>query len=88
MALSGESLRAIVFLFLMLILFAGDDCFAGAYFSARAAIDASIGVDVIDIAFRDSLYGANGKTGTASYTRISNYVSHSFEIFKYYTNKV
>ena len=32
-------------------LFAGDDCFAGAYRSASTAIDASIGIDVVDIAF-------------------------------------
>ena len=57
-------------------LFSGDDCFAGANFSAAAAFDAGVGIDVIDIAFRDSLYGANGKTCSASHTLISDYVSH------------
>ena len=32
------------------VLFSGDDSLAGAYFSTAAALDAGIGVDVIDIA--------------------------------------
>ena len=36
----------------------------------------SVGIDVIDIAFRNSLNGANGKTCSASYTLVSDYVSH------------
>lgn len=59
-----------------LILFAGNDSFVGANLSARAAFDASVGIDVVDIAFRDSLYGANGQTCTASHTFVSDYVSH------------
>ncbi len=57
-------------------LFSGVDCSAGANFSTRTALDASVGIDVIDIAFRDSFNGANGKTSSASYTVIIDYVSH------------
>lgn len=56
---------------------ARNDCFRGAYFSARTAFNASVGIDVVDIAFRDCLYGANGCASAASYTFVSNYVSHS-----------
>jgi hypothetical protein len=31
----------------------GDNSFAGASFSARTAVDASVGVDYVDFAFRD-----------------------------------
>ncbi len=58
-------------------LFTGDDSFAGANFSARTAVDAHFGIDVVDVAFRDCFYGANGQTGAASHTRVSDYVSHS-----------
>lgn len=57
-------------------LFAGDDSFAGANFSARATLDAGVGIDVVDIAFGDSLNGANGQTGAASNAFVSDYVSH------------
>lgn len=59
------------------ILFAGDDSVVGAYGSASAAIDASIGIDVIDFAFGNSSYGAFGETGATSYARVSDYISHS-----------
>lgn len=32
------------------VLFSGDDSLAGAYFSTAAALDACIGIDVVDIA--------------------------------------
>lgn len=68
-------------------LFPGDDCFAGANFCAATAFDAGVGIDVIDVAFRDSLYGANGKTSSTSYTLVSDYVSHDKLNFRYYTIK-
>lgn len=34
-------------------LFAGDDSFAGANFSAASAVDAGVGIDFVDVAFRD-----------------------------------
>ena len=59
-----------------LLLFAGDDCFAGANFCARTALDAGVGIDVVDVAFRDSVNGANGLAGAASHARVSDNVSH------------
>lgn len=56
---------------------ARENCFAGANFGARTTFDASVGIDVIDITFRDCLYGANGKTCAASDAFVSNNVSHS-----------
>ena len=53
------------------------DSFAGANFSAGTALDASVGIDVIDIAFADSFYGANGQTGAASHTFVGDYVCHN-----------
>ena len=40
-------------------------------------VDAGIGVDVINVAFRDSADGAVGEASAASDTFVSNYVSHS-----------
>lgn len=57
-------------------LFAGDNCLAGANFCAATALDALVRVDVIDIALRDSLNGANRHAGAASNARIGDYVSH------------
>lgn len=57
-------------------LFAGDDCVAGANFCARAALDASVGIDVVDVAFRDSVNGANGLASATSHARVGDYVSH------------
>ena len=62
-------------------LFAGDDCFAGACLCTRTAVDAGIGVDVVDVALRDSAHGANGEAGAASDTRVGDYVSHSCQCF-------
>ncbi len=58
-------------------LFARYDCFAGANFSARTAFDAGIGIDVVDVAFRDSFYGTNGETSAASDAFVSNNVCHN-----------
>lgn len=57
-------------------LFAGDDSLAGANLCAAATFDASVGVNLVDVAFRDCLYGTNGQASAASYTLISDYVSH------------
>lgn len=59
------------------VLFAGVDSVVGANACASAAIDAGIGVDVIDFAFRDSAYGALGEAGAACYTCVCNYVCHN-----------
>ena len=58
-------------------LFAGDDSFAGANRCASTAVDAGIGIDVIDFAFRDSFNGTFGKTSATSNTFVGDYVSHS-----------
>lgn len=60
------------------IVLARDDCFAGANFCAGTAFDAGVGIDVIDVTFRDSFYGADGKTCSASNAFVGNYVSHDF----------
>ena len=60
----------------LLRLFTGDDGLAGANLSASAALDASVGIDNVDVAFRDSLNRAVGQAGAASDTFVSNYVSH------------
>lgn len=57
-------------------LFAGDDSVVGANRSASAAVDACVGIDVIDIAFGDSFNGTFGQTGAASNAFVSNNVSH------------
>ena len=57
-------------------LFAGDDCLGGAYRCAGAAVDAGVGVDNVDVAFRDSAHGAFGEAGAASDTFVGDYVSH------------
>ena len=58
-------------------LFAGDDSLAGANFCARTALDASIGIDVVDVAFRDSVNGTNGKAGATSNALVGDNVSHN-----------
>ena len=57
-------------------LFAGDDSVGGANLGASATLDAGIGIDVVDITFRNSLYGAVGQTGATGDTLVGNYVSH------------
>ena len=57
-------------------LFAGDDSVAGANFCAWTALDAGIGIDVVDVAFRDSVNGTNGLASATSHARVGNNVSH------------
>lgn len=64
------------------LLFAGDDCLRGANFSASATFDASIGIDYIDVAFRDCFNGAVGEASAASNAFVCNYVSHCSKVFK------
>ena len=59
-----------------------NDCLARANASASTAVDALISVDYIDIALRDSLYGALTDAGTACYASVSNFVSHSFRVLE------
>lgn len=60
---------------------ARNDSFAGANFRARTALDAFVGIDVVDVAFRNCFNGANGEAGAASNAFVSDYVSHSFVRF-------
>ena len=59
-----------------MLLFAGDDSLGGAHGSAGTAIDAFVGIDVVDFAFGDSFNGAFGQAGAASHAGIGDYVSH------------
>ena len=68
------------------LLFAGDDSFAGANRSAGTAIDAGIGVDVVDVAFRDGANGALGEAGAASYTFVGDYVCQGVNKYKLVDN--
>ncbi len=61
----------------MLSRLARNDCFAGANFRAGTTFDAGIGIDVIDVAFRDSFYGTYGKTSSTSNAFVGNNVSHN-----------
>ena len=53
------------------------DSARGASISASATLCALIGVDAIDITFRDSANGAFVDTGAACYAVFTNYISHS-----------
>ncbi len=57
-------------------LLARNDCLARTYACARAAVDALVGVDDVDVARRNSLYRAFADAGAASDARISDFVSH------------
>lgn len=73
----ADSLRAGLLVFLQWDgLFARDDSVVGTNLGARATFDAGIGIDVVDIAFRDCVNGANGLAGATSHARVSDYVSH------------
>lgn len=50
---------------------------AGTSVSASAALGALVGVDAVDITFRDSANRAFVDTGATGNTVIANYVSHS-----------
>ncbi len=54
----------------------------GANLGARAAFDAFVGIDVIDVAFGDCFYGANGQAGAACYAGVSDYVSHNYSFLE------
>lgn len=60
---------------------ARNNSFAGANFSTRTALNACVGIDVVDIAFGDSFNGAYGNTCSASNAFVSDYVSHDFFVF-------
>lgn len=53
------------------------DCVVGANCCTATAADASVGIDNIDIAGRDSLNGANGLACTTCDATVCNYVSHN-----------
>jgi hypothetical protein len=54
------------------------DSLVGANICTATALDAGISVDNINIASRDSLYGALANAATASYTFVGiNFVSHN-----------
>lgn len=77
----GMNLRdPLIFLRFRFGLFAGDDGIAGANFSARTALDAGVGIDVVDVAFGDSFNGTYGLAGATSHAGIGNYVSHCSKI--------
>ena len=46
---------------------ARNDSFAGAYFRARTTFDAFVGIDVVDVAFRNCFNGAHGDVITNEY---------------------
>ncbi len=53
------------------------DCLVGANRSACAALCALVGVDVIDVALRDSSYWALVDASSACDTVVTNYVCHN-----------
>ena len=64
------------------------DSAGGASISASTAFRALVGVNAIDIAFRDSANGAFVDTGAASYAVFANNVSHNSIVrFKDLTNE-
>lgn len=64
--------------FFSLLSIGEDDGIRGADLGASAAFDAGIGVDNIDVAFRDSVDRAVGEAGAAGHTFVGDYVSHCF----------
>jgi hypothetical protein len=55
------------------------DSTAGANFFARTAVDTSIGVDFVDVAFRNCFNRTYGHTSATSHTDVCNYVSHDLK---------
>ena len=53
------------------------DCVVRTNLCAAAAADASVRIDVIDIALRDCVYGANRHASAACDAVIANYVCHN-----------
>ena len=60
---------------------ASDDGAGGAGASAGTAVDASVLVDLVDVAFADSSDGALVDAGAASNTGVSDFVSHFVFVF-------
>ena len=56
-----------------------NDRLARAYACAGAAVDTFVGVDHIDVAGRNSLYGALADAAAACNARVGNFVSHCVE---------
>lgn len=65
-------------------LFAGDDSVVGANGSASAAVDACVGIDVIDITCADCVYRADTLASATCHTVVSNYVCHNSYSFVSY----
>ena len=59
-----------------------DDGAGGASASAGTAANASVLVNLVDVAFADSSDGALVDAGAASNTNVSDFVSHFFSFFK------
>ena len=59
-----------------------NDCFVRASAGASAATNASVRVDDVDVAFRDSAHRAFVNASAASNAGISDFVSHSVFNFK------
>ena len=57
------------------------DSARGAHFGAGATFDAGVGVNLVDIAFRDSFHRAVGQAGATSYTVVCDYVSHNCSFY-------
>ena len=54
------------------------DSVAGANLSAAATVDASVGIDHVDVSGGDGIGGANSLACTAGDAVVVDYVSHSF----------
>lgn len=58
------------------------DSVARANCCAAATADASVGINLVDLALGDCLYGANGLACAACDAVVTNYVGHSCSLFK------
>jgi hypothetical protein len=58
-----------------------NDSASGASASAGAARNASVLVNLVDVAFADSSNGAFASASAASYASVSNFVSHFVFVF-------
>lgn len=72
-----------VFCFRRCVLSRRMDCLRRTNTCASATIGANVGIDGINITFRDSFYGAFADASATSYAVVSrNYMSHDFVFFK------
>ena len=62
------------------------DSIARANLCAATAIDASIGVDVIDIAFADRISRTYALACSACHAVVANYISHNSNVFYLFIN--